>query len=122
MIINNCNQSDLTKFAESVPASHDCVVIPVLFFFVKSGTEQVIIGHSRKTYTWKCKRNQHNGSCEITLSPVNMSEQVMFVCSIPGERRDTSASRSGNLYALLMSWQLEMIGPGTTNEIDGSFL
>ena len=94
----NGNQSDLSKVAESVPVNVHGIVIPVPIFLAKSGCEQVILGRPWETYTRKCERNLDNSSCEITISAVDGSEQVTFVATIPGDKRDRVASSSGNIY------------------------
>jgi len=99
MITADGNRSDLSKVAESVPVNVHGIVIPVRIFFARSGSEQVILGRPWETYARKCKRNVDNGSCEITISAVDGSEQVMFVATFPADKRDRFASSSGNLYA-----------------------
>jgi hypothetical protein len=68
-------------------------------FLAASGSEQVTVGLPLETYTHKCERNLDDGSCEITITPVDGSEQVMFVATYPGDKRDRFVSNSGNFYA-----------------------
>jgi hypothetical protein len=75
------------------------IVIPVPIFLARSGSKQDILGRPWQTYTQKCERNMDNGSLEITISAVDGSEQVTFVATFPGDKRDRFASSSGNLYA-----------------------
>jgi hypothetical protein len=99
MITADGNRSDLSKVAESVPVNVHDIVIPVLIYLARSGSEQVILGRPWETYARKCERNLDDGSCEITISGVDGSEQVTFVATFPGDKRDRFASSSGNLYA-----------------------
>ena len=82
-----------------MPVSVHGIVIPVPIFLARSGSEQVILGRPWETYARKCERNLDDGSCEITISAVDGSEQVTFVTTFPGDNRDRFASSSGNLYA-----------------------
>ena len=100
MITTDGNRSDLTKVAESV-AINIHGIVTVRIFLAKSGSKQVVMGHRRQTYARKCERNQDDDSCEISISAVDGSEQVMFVATFPVDKRDKFASSSGNLYAEL---------------------
>jgi hypothetical protein len=97
MITTNGNRSDLSKVAESVPVNVHGIVIPVPIFLARSGSQQVILGRPWETYTRKCERNLDDGSCKITISAVDGSEQVTFVVIFPGDKRDRLASSLGNL-------------------------
>jgi len=99
MITADGNRSDLSKVAESVPVNVHRIVIPVPICLARSGSEQVILGRPWATYTRKCERNLDDGSCEIIISAVDGSKEVMFVATFPGDKRDRFASSSGNLYA-----------------------
>jgi len=97
MITADGHQSDLSKVAESMPVNFHDIVIPVPIFLARSRSEQVFMGRPWETYARKCERNQHDGSCEITISAIDVSEQVTFVPTFPGDKRDRFASNSGNL-------------------------
>ena len=99
MITADGNRSDLSKVAESVPVNVHGIVIPVPILWGRSRSEQVILGRPWETYARKCERNLDDGSCEITISAVDGSEQVTLVATFPGDKRDRFASSSGNLYA-----------------------
>jgi hypothetical protein len=99
MITANGNRSALSKVAESVPVNVHGIVIHVPIFLARSGSEQVILGRPWETYAWKCERNVDNGSYEITISAVDGSEQVTFVATLLGDKRDRFASSLGDLYA-----------------------
>jgi len=99
MITADGNRSDLSKVAESVPVNIHGIVIPVPSLLARSTSEQVILGRPWETYARKCERNLDDGSCGITISAVDGSEQVTFVATFPGDKRDKFASSSGNLYA-----------------------
>jgi hypothetical protein len=99
MITADGNRFDLSTVAESVPGNILGIVIPVPIFIARSGSEQVILDHSWETFARKSERNLDDGSCEIIISAVDGSEQVTFVTTFPGEKRDRFASSSGNLYA-----------------------
>jgi len=99
MITADGNRSNVSKVAESVPVRVHGIVIHVVIILPKSGSEQVILHHRWATYAQKCERNLDDGRCEITISAINMSEQVTFIATFPGDMRDRFASSSGNLYA-----------------------
>jgi len=101
MVTADCNWSDLSKMADSVPVNVHGIVIPLPIFFARSGAEQVFLGYPWDRYALKCQSNLDYGSCEITISAVDGSEQVMFVSSFRGDKRVRFGSSSGNLYALL---------------------
>jgi len=46
-----------------------------------------------------CVRNLDNGSCEITIAAIDGSEQVTFVATFSGDKKDTFASSLGKLYS-----------------------
>jgi len=99
MITAGGNRFDLSKVAESLPVNVPGIVIPVPIILAKSGSEQVIFGRPLETYPQKCQRNMEDGSCEITDSAVDGSDQVTFVATFPGDKMDRFASSSENLYA-----------------------
>jgi hypothetical protein len=99
MITADGNRSDLSKVAESVPVNVHGIGIPVPMFLARSASEQGILGRTWVTYPRKCERNLDDGSCEITISAVDGSEQVTFVATFPGDKTERFASSSGNLYA-----------------------
>jgi len=98
MITANGNRSDSSKVAESVPITVHGIVIPRPIFSAKSGSKQIIVGRPWETYARKCEGNLDDGSCEITISAVDGSEQVTFMATFLGDKRDRFASSSGNLY------------------------
>ena len=85
--------------AESEPVTHHRIVIPVPIFLVQSGSQHVILGHPWATYAQQCQNNTDDGSCEITKSAIDGSEQVTIVATFPGDKSDRFASSSGNVYA-----------------------
>ena len=101
MITADGNRLDLSKVAESVPVDVHGIVIPVPIFLATSGSEQVIVRRPWESYARKCEKNLDEGSCEITISAIDWSEQVTFVASSPGDNRDRVTCSSGNIYASL---------------------
>jgi len=99
MITANGNQSDLSKVAECMPINVHGIVIPEPILLAKFGSEWIILGCPCETYAWKCERNRKDGSCEITISAVDGSEQVTFFATFQGDKRDGFASSSRNFYA-----------------------
>jgi len=85
-------------------------------FLAQSGSEQGIMGYPCITYARKCERNLDDGSWEITIEAVDGLEQLMFVATCPGDKRDRFARTSGNLYVLLKEGGLGSIGPDFMNE------
>ena len=98
-ITANRHPSDLTNVAESVPVNDYGIIIPRPISLAKSGSEQYILGRPWKTYTQKRERNLDNGSCKITISAIDSSEQVSFIATFPGDWKDRFASSSGIIYA-----------------------
>jgi len=49
----------------------------------------------------------------MIISAIDGSEQVTFVATFLGDKRDTFASNSGNIFAELKYGLLGMIGPAT---------
>jgi len=101
MITADGNRFDLSKVAESVPVNVHGIVIPVPICLARYGSEQVIVGCPWELYARKSERNLDDGSCKITISAVDGSEQVTFVTTFLGDKRDRLGSSSGNLYAKL---------------------
>jgi len=99
MINPDDNWCDLTMVAESVPIYAHVIILSVSNFLAKSESKQVFLGSRLQTYAAMCERNLDDGSCEITISAVNGSQQVMSVTTFPGDKRDRFGSRSGNLSA-----------------------
>jgi len=81
------------KVAESMPVNVHGTVISVHIFLAKSISEQVILGRPWETDAPKSERNLDNGSCKITFSAVDGSEQVMVIATFPGKMMDRFASR-----------------------------
>ena len=92
MITTNGNRSDLMKVSESVAVNIHGIMIPMPIVLAKSGSEQVILCHPWETYAQQCERNLDNGSCEITITAIDGSEQVTFVATFPGDKRDRFTS------------------------------
>lgn len=96
MITADWNLSDLWKVVESMPVNVYGIVICVPIMLARSGSEQVIFGRPWELYARMCERNLDNGSCKITIAAVNGSEQVTFVATFPGDKRDRFVSSLGN--------------------------
>ena len=98
MITADGNRSDLTKVAESVPIEVHRVTLSVPVFLTPTGSEQVILGRPWEAQARKCERNLDDGSCEITITAADVTEQATFVATYPGDKRDRFAT-SGNALA-----------------------
>ena len=89
------NHSDLTKVAESVPIEVHGVTLSVPVFLAPTGSRQVILSRPWEAHARKCVRDLDDGSCGITISAADGTEQVTFVATYPGDRRDHFTT-SGN--------------------------
>jgi hypothetical protein len=76
MITAGGNQSELSKMAYSMPVKVHAIVIAVHILLARSGSEQLNLGRPWETYSWLCKRNLGDGSCEMTILAGDGSEQV----------------------------------------------
>ena len=98
MITADGNRSTFLNMVQSVPINVHGIVIPVPIILEKFGSEQVILGRPWETYGQSCERNLDNGSCQITISAIDGSEQVTFVVTFPTDKRGRFAISSGNFY------------------------
>lgn len=101
MITADCNRSDVMKVAQSISADVYGIVISVPIIIANSVSDLIIIGHCCDTYAEQCERTLADASVEITISTFNKSEQLMFVPTFLGDRKDTFHSSMGNLYTEL---------------------
>ena len=95
MVTADGNRSDLTKIAESVLIEVHGFTLSVPVFLAPTVSEQVILGRPWEAHACKCERNHDDGSCEITLTAADGTEQVTFMATYPCDKPDRFAM-SGN--------------------------
>jgi len=95
------NRSDLSKVAVSVTDTIHGMVSSVPIIVGKTGSEQDILGRPFEPYDRKCERNLDDGRFTITMCAVHGSEQVSFVSTFRGDKRDRFAIILGNQIGLV---------------------
>ena len=95
MVTAGGSHSDLTKVAESIPIEVHGVTLSVPVFLAPTGSGQVILSCPWEAHARKCERDLDDGSCGISNTAADSTEQVTFVASYPGDRRNRFAT-SGN--------------------------